>query len=463
MIRLRSPRLASRVAAFFGIIGLLAGLGLTTAAYSVARQSLLDQRIATSRATAFDHALELRDAFEQGTISETFQSLDIEEGGFAVLTRPALTFLLQFPETAFPTSLRDAVADGKSGQQRFEYEGENYIGIGVHIEANNSGYFEAFPLNATERTLAILVTALLVGSLLAALLAVFFGFSTSRGLLRPLTRVATTASDIAGGSLDARLEPTDDPELTRLVTAFNNMADAVQSRIEREERFASEVSHELRSPITAMTAAAEVLAARREELSERSQQALDLLIAQVRRFDAMVIDLLELSRLEAGAIDGHLEEVDIGDLSHRILARSSTPTTPLTIKSSKPIIAVTDRVRYERILSNLIENAHVHAKGATEVIIDTQRLGDVVIMVDDAGSGVDPADRSRIFERFTRGGAARHREGTGLGLALVAEHASALGGWAYVDDSPAGGARFVVVLPKTEPTLLNHDMPMETA
>jgi two-component system, OmpR family, sensor histidine kinase MtrB len=127
------------------------------------------------------------------------------------------------------------------------------------------------------------------------------------------------------------------------------------------------------------------------------------------------------------------------------------------------VIAVTDRVRYERILSNLIENAHVHAGGATNVTIDTQRIGDVVVMVDDAGNGVDPADRTRIFERFTRGGAARHREGTGLGLALVAEHASALGGWAYVDDAPSGGARFVVVLPKTEPSLTGHNMPTVTS
>jgi signal transduction histidine kinase len=208
-----------------------------------------------------------------------------------------------------------------------------------------------------------------------------------------------------------------------------------------------------------MTAAAEVLASRRSELSERSQQALDLLIAQVRRFDAMVIDLLELSRLEAGAIDGHLEEVDIGNLSGRIIARSSTPSTRLSLKSSTPIIAVTDRVRFERILSNLVENAHIHAGGATEVSISTQRIGDIVLTVDDAGRGVDEHDRVRIFERFTRGSAARAREGTGLGLALVAEHAAALDGWTYVDDSPAGGARFVVVLPKAEPTLIAHDMP----
>ena len=82
-----------------------------------------------------------------------------------------------------------------------------------------------------------------------------------------------------------------------------------------------------------------------------------------------------------------------------------------------------------------------------------------MVTVDDAGRGIDEHDRVRIFERFTRGSAARAREGTGLGLALVAEHAAALGGWAYVDDSPAGGARFVVVLPKAEPTLIDHDMP----
>ena len=459
MIRLRSPRLTSRVAAFFGIIGLLAGLGLTTAAYSVARDSLIDQRVTTARSTAFDHALELREAFERNSVAQTFQQLDIGSDGFAVLTQPSLTSLLQYPASAFPDSLRDTVTAGNSGQQLFELEGEKYIGIGIHIEASDSGYFEAFSLSGTERTLAVLVTALLIGSALAALLAVFFGFSTSRGLLRPLTRVATTAGDIAGGSLDARLEPTDDPELSRLVIAFNNMADAVQSRIEREERFASEVSHELRSPITAMTAAAELLASRRGELSERSQQALDVLIAQVRRFDAMVIDLLELSRLEAGAIDGHLEEVDVGKLASQIIARSSTPSTRLSLKSDAPIIAVTDRVRFERILSNLVENAHIHAGGATEVSISIQRIGDIVIAVDDTGRGVDEADRVRIFERFTRGSAARAREGTGLGLALVAEHAAALGGWAYVDDSPSGGARFVVVLPKAEPTLIDHDMP----
>ena len=447
MAQWRSPRLTTRVALFFGLIGMIAGLGLTTATYSVARESLLDQRLAAARSTAFDHALEVRTGFDQDAAAETFLGLDIEQGGFAVLTKPAISYLLQHPETSFPLELREAVASGQSGQQQFELDGENYLAVGVHISSFDTSYFEAFPLDATERTLTLLVTALLIGSALAALLATFFGFTTSRGLLRPLTRVADAASDIADGALDARLEPSPDPELQRLTEAFNEMADAVQTRIEREERFASDVSHELRSPITAMTAAVEMLASRRDELSPRAQQALDLLVDQVRRFDNMVIDLLELSRLEAGAIDGHIEMIDIVDWIRRIVHRSSTPGVHIEVEPKFNAIIATDRVRIDRIVANLIENAQVHAGGARRIAISAD--GDhIAIIVDDNGPGVEPADRKRIFERFARGGAARHRVGTGLGLALVSEHAAALGGSAQVTDAPGGGARFIVRLPR---------------
>lgn len=448
MTWLRSPRLSTRVALFFGLIGLLAGLGLTTATYSVARDSLLNQRISAAKSIAFDHALTVRTSFEQGNVSEGFLGLDIETDGFAVLTNPDIAYLLQYPASAFPVELREAVARGQSGQQQFTYDGEPYLAVGIHIRAEDAGYLEAFPLGATERTLRLVVTALLIGSVLAALFATFFGFTTSRGLLRPLTRVADAASELAAGGLDARLEASDDPELDRLAEAFNEMADAVQARIEREARFASDVSHELRSPITAMTAAVEVLAARRDELPERTRQALDVLVDQVRRFDAMVIDLLELSRLEAGAIDGHIEEIDLADLTQRIIARSSTPHVPFEVAGGLSTMAMVDKVRVERIISNLVENAAVHAGGATRVSMERGDLRHTLIVaVEDSGPGVAAGERTRIFERFARGSASRHRVGTGLGLALVAEHAAALGGAAWVEDRRHGGARFVVRFP----------------
>ncbi|MDA0203608.1 MAG: HAMP domain-containing sensor histidine kinase [Actinobacteria bacterium] len=459
MARLRSPRLSTRVALFFGLIGLLAGLGLTTATYSIARDSLLDQRVSAARSSAFDNALAVKNAFDQAllpsggldskVISDSFLTLDVEPGGFSMLTRPYIPLFLQFPASAFPTELLDSVERTQSGQQRFVYDGEPYLGIGVHIAAYDTSYVEAFPLGSTERTLRIIVTALLIGSVLAALFATFFGFTTSRGLLKPLTRVADAAGDIAQGALDARLDNSDDPELDRLVRSFNDMADAVQARIEREARFASDVSHELRSPITAMTAAVEVLAARRDELGDRSRQALDLLVEQVRRFDSMVIDLLELSRLDAGAVDGHAEELDLVEWAERVASRSATPEVPIEVERGAPRRAVVDKVRLERILGNLLENAAHHAGGATRVSIEPgDRVGTLLLAVEDEGPGVAASERERIFERFARGSAARHRVGTGLGLALVAEHAAAMGGEAWVDDRPYGGSRFVVRLPR---------------
>ena len=158
-----------------------------------------------------------------------------------------------------------AVDIGQAGQQRFtDEDGDPYLAVGVYIGAYDTGYLEAFPLETTERTLAVILTTLLLGAVVATVFATFFGWSTSRRLLRPLSRVADAAGEIASGGLGARLEPASDPDLDRLAGSFNDMADAVQTRIEREARFASDVSHELRSPITALSAAVEVLDARRD-------------------------------------------------------------------------------------------------------------------------------------------------------------------------------------------------------
>jgi signal transduction histidine kinase len=106
-----------------------------------------------------------------------------------------------------------------------------------------------------------------------------------------------------------------------------------------------------------------------------------------------------------------------------------------------------DRRRVERILLNLLDNARDHAGGASEILLSSDEAGSLLLIVDDNGPGVGVSERVRIFERFARGTASRNSVGSGLGLAIVSEHAKALGGRAYVDTSPSGGARFVVVIP----------------
>jgi signal transduction histidine kinase len=161
----------------------------------------------------------------------------------------------------------------------------------------------------------------------------------------------------------------------------------------------------------------------------------------------MVIDLLELARIDAGATELNLEYLDLAELTRRIAARSGAAEVPLIVDSGLPPEVATDKVRYERILGNLLENAQHHGGGATRIEMTVTYANMVRIAVDDHGPGIAQGERDRIFERFARGSAARHRIGTGLGLALVAEHSAALGGRVWVEDRPGGGARFVVELP----------------
>jgi signal transduction histidine kinase len=384
------------------------------------------------------------------------QQLRTENNGFATLrtfSGPVIDARTSPRRTVddFPTLLVDTVRNRGAGSEFATIGGDEYVAVGLHLAKHDAGYFEAFPVEGTTTTLTAILTALALGAAGTLVLATLFGFSTSRRLLQPLSSVADAAEDIASGGLDTRLEAESDPDLARLARSFNDMADAVQARIEREARFASDVSHELRSPITALTAAIEVHDARRDELPERTRQALDVVVSQVRRFDAMVIDLLELSRIDAGASDLNLEQLDIVDLVERITARHGPADLEIDVPRGFNVSVSLDKVRFERILGNLIDNAVNHGDGAIAVKLANARRGSFRVVVEDDGPGVARGERERIFERFARGSAARHRVGSGLGLALVREHAEAMGGSTWVEDRAGGGARFVVELPRRVP------------
>ena len=154
--------------------------------------------------------------------------------------------------------------------------------------------------------------------MVTTLLGIALGRFASVRSLRPLADVSRAAGAIAGGELDTRLDAeAADPDLEGLTNSFNAMVDQLQERIEREARFNSDVSHELRSPLTTLAAALEVLEADRDELPPRSQRALQLLSDDLRRFQRMVGDLLEMSRADAGSVDVFLEEVSVSELVQR--------------------------------------------------------------------------------------------------------------------------------------------------
>ena len=430
-------------------MALVASLALAVVTYAVARSFLVDQRTSVARTQAFSNARTVRDQLltDPSTIGLFIPTLRTEGEGFALLViapNVRIPSDVRFQPDSFPLDLQTIVSQGNSALQRFSLNGEPYIAVGVYIAAADAQYYEVFPLADTDSTLRAIAAAFAIGIGATTLLAAGLGWSTSRRLLRPLSRVASAAGEIASGGLDTRMEPENDPDLARLVGSFNDMADAVQTRIEREARFASDVSHELRSPITALSAAIEVLDGRKADLPDRSRQALDVVVSQVRRFDQMVIDLLELSRIDAGSTELNREPVDLGELVRRIAQRYGFADVPIDISRKVSTLVRLDKLRFERILANLLENAREYGGGPVRVSVEPHARKGMILSVEDVGPGVARGERSRIFERFARGSAARHRVGTGLGLALVAEHAQAHGGEAWVEDRPGGGAVFKV-------------------
>ena len=276
--------------------------------------------------------------------------------------------------------------------------------------------------------------------------------------MRPLADAARAAQAIAGGNLDTRLDVTDDRDLALLTTSFNEMASALQNRIQRDARFASDVSHELRSPLMTLSASIEVLQSRRTEMPERAQAALDLLVADVARFQGLVEDLLEISRVDAGSARLNLEEVKVAELvPNAVEAAAADQHIHVTVAPEVNGDTVrADKRRMVRVLANLIDNARLHGGGASRVSVEHVKgngHGDTVqIAVEDSGPGVPSEERTLIFERFARGASSGRRgmgDGVGLGLALVDEHVRLHGGRVWVDDRLDGqsGARFVIELP----------------
>ena len=344
---------------------------------------------------------------------------------------------------AVPADLRRLVGEGELGMQRIRTDTGPAIAVGVPLPGSTGFYVidSLHELDHTLRVLALVLTLVAAGTTAAG---AGLGWYLARRALRPLDTVTAAAREITAGDLGARLDPATEPDLERLTTSFNQMVDQLSARLERDRRFAADVSHELRSPLQTLAAATSVLDRHRDRLDERAATALTLLSGEVDRFQHLVTDLLELARDD----EPQREPVDVAELCRQVCRSRGLSAEIVTAERGAARWAV-DRRRFAQILGNLLDNADRHGGGAVAVRL-SPAAGHLVLEVDDEGPGVRPEDRGAIFDRFVRGpvaGARGDSDGTGLGLALVARHAAAHGGCAEVTDRPGGGARFRIELP----------------
>lgn len=457
----RGLRLRTRVVLAFGLGGLLLSSLLAAVTYGVTRSTSLDQRTESAERQFIVNAglVGQSSRAEDVAYLDLLSSLPQVAGGqpIANILTPEESWVApSLVPDDLPEALITVVREQPGAfQMRYSNGGDPALAFGIVLTPSEVAYFEVITLNEIADNLRSLLVTLIVATLGTAIAGALLGVWVSSRILSPIGSVSSAAQAIAAGDLATRLEGRSDPDLDVIVNSFNDMAAGLERRIARDARFASDVSHELRSPLMTLRASIDVLDKRRGELSERSQAALDLLSDDVTRFQRLVEDLLEISRGDSESASDEFSTLNFRELVENVVAFTGHEDVPIQYDDRLGVPLVEgDKRRLFQVVSNLLDNADKYAQGPTTLRISGTRRT-VTFAVEDEGPGVPRDERQLVFDRFARGGAARRRgagAGAGLGLALVAEHVRLHGGSVWIEDrlDRSSGARFVVELPRSE-------------
>lgn len=337
--------------------------------------------------------------------------------------------------------------------------------VGQAIDIPISGAYELYAvyslenqeslLNSTYRVLSFGVVALIV---LVTLLIVL----VLRLVLRPVQEASEGARHLAEGELETRMEVQGSDELAQLASSFNQMASSLEAQFGRLERmsvvqtaFVSAVSHELRSPVTTIRMAGQLIYDKREELPLALKRSAELQHDQLKNLDSMLSDLLEISRYDAGAMNLASESVDISAIVQDVV----TMVQPLADDNGVSVSyavegdtqAEVEPRRIERIVRNLVVNAVEHGEAKPVRIRVIANTSAVAVEVADNGVGLSDEQTAHVFDRFWRADSSRIRKtgGTGLGLTIAREDALIHGGSLSATGELGVGSTFLLTVPKS--------------
>lgn len=321
--------------------------------------------------------------------------------------------------------------------------------------------FMLYPLSAEQSTIAVVQSTLLVGGLVLLLLLAGIANLVTRQVVRPVRTAAQAAERFAGGELDERMVVVGEDDVARLAQSYNKMAESIEKQIRQLEefgtlqrRFTSDVSHELRTPLTTVRMAADVLHASREQFPPGLARSTELLVDELDRFESLLGDLLEISRLDAGVEELVAEYIDVRPIAVRAaqavatIARNAGTEIILDLPDEETSAEVDSR-RIERILRNLLANAVDHGDGHPVRLRMAANEDALAVTVRDYGVGLRTGEAELVFNRFWRADPSRNRHtgGTGLGLAISLEDARLHGGGLDAWGERGKGACFRLTLP----------------
>ncbi|WP_081744959.1 MtrAB system histidine kinase MtrB [Arthrobacter sp. H14] len=449
---------------------------------STTAESIFDGAIGSDQATTTEVVLEalvqLQGSFEdseRGVLLTPVINGDPEQLWIGARTAGAA-----FEATDIPEDLRTEIAE--STEDRLYYrplsviidnETVPAIAVGTKVTLPPGNEYELYliyNISAAQETLDYIHRSLwIAGSVLLLLVGTIAWFVT-RAVVGPVGHAADVSEKLAAGELQERMEVRGEDEVARLGASFNHMADNLQQQITQlaqlshmQQRFVSDVSHELRTPLTTVRMAAEVLYEARRDFDPVNQRSAELLYVQVERFQALLADLLEISRFDAGAAVLESESTDIFSVIRHVIEGAQ----PLADKSGSDVRIVSsmercvvdmDPRRIDRILRNLLLNALEHGEGQPiEVLVEADDES-VAVAVRDHGIGMSALDASRVFDRFWRADPARARTtgGSGLGLSIATEDARLHGGWLQASGREGKGSCFRLTLPRNRDGVVEH-------
>ncbi len=404
-------------------------------------------------------------------------------------TGDAPEFRTAASETSVPGELREAVQSDL--RQSWTYTTVRYastdrpdvpgLAVGSPLTVPKVGEYElyyVFPLTQEQATLDLVQRAVLLVGILLVLTLGGIAYVVTRQVVSPVRLAARTAERFSAGHLAERMKVKGEDDLALLATSFNEMAANLQLQINRlealsrvQQRFVSDVSHELRTPLTTVRMAADLLYESRKGFDPATARSAELLQNQLDRFEALLGDLLEISRFDAGAAVLDPEPVDLRALVDRVIDVAG----PLAerkgcelrvVAPEESCLVDADARRIDRVLRNLVLNAVEHGEGRPVDITIGCNDEAVAVAVRDHGVGLRPGESSLVFNRFWRADPARARSigGTGLGLSIALEDVRLHAGWLQAWGAPGDGANFRMTLPRTADShLAESPLPLEPA
>ncbi|MCF8530583.1 MAG: HAMP domain-containing histidine kinase [Candidatus Nanopelagicales bacterium] len=373
--------------------------------------------------------------------------------------------------SSIPVDLRESIQKNK--RQSWTFSPINFLDgrvtpgliVGAPLTVPTVGPYELyylFPLEQEQETLDLVSSSVVGTGIVLVILVAVVALLVTRQVVVPVREAARIARRFSSGKLSERMQVKKEDDLAQLARSFNDMAQSLATQIRQleelsqlQQRFVSDVSHELRTPLTTIRMAADVMYEDRGAFDASTARSVELLQTQLDRFEALLVDLLEISRFDAGAAVLDVERVDLVALVERIIVASE----PLAARNNlrvrfaayeKPCLVECDPRRIDRVMRNLLDNAIEHANELGVVVELAGNESAISVTVRDFGVGLHPGEASLVFSRFWRADKARARTtgGTGLGLAIALEDTRLHAGWLEAWGEPGQGACFRLTLPR---------------